>query len=158
MDYNSFPIRILRSAKHILSRPLSRLINKSIEHDTYPSKLKLAKIIPVYKSYDEFDPHIAFIGFQSYFRKNDVPSSKIISWEKWYPSWFTIRFSWKKIEPAILDIAAHQKESNTDRKLYTCSIFFDPQKAFESVDYLILLKKLNHYGIKESLTTGSLHI
>ena len=64
----------------------------------------------------------------------------------------------KRIEPAILDIAAHQKESNTDRKLYTCSIFFDPQKAFESVDYLILLKKLNPYGITESLTTGSLHI
>ena len=67
-------------------------------------------------------------------------------------------FREKKIEPAILDIAAHQKESNSDRKLYTWSIFFDPQKAFESVDYLILLKKFNYYGIKESLTTGSLHI
>ena len=32
------------------------LINKSTEFGTYPSKLKLAKVIPVYKSGDESDP------------------------------------------------------------------------------------------------------
>ena len=48
--------RILRSAKHIISQPLSMLINKSIEFGTYPSKLKLAKVIPIYKSGDESDP------------------------------------------------------------------------------------------------------
>ena len=31
------------------------LINKSIEFETYPSKLKLAKAIPIYKSGDESD-------------------------------------------------------------------------------------------------------
>ena len=38
----SFPSRILRSEKHIISQPLSVLINRSIENGTYPSKLKLA--------------------------------------------------------------------------------------------------------------------
>ena len=52
----SFPTRILRSAKHIISQPLSMLINKSIEYGTYPSKLKLAKVIPIYKSGDKSDP------------------------------------------------------------------------------------------------------
>ena len=35
---------------------LTMLINKSIEYGTYPSKLKLAKVIPIYKSGDESDP------------------------------------------------------------------------------------------------------
>ena len=52
----SFPTRTLRAAKHIISQPLSMLINKSIEYGTYPSKLKLAKVIPIYKSRDESDP------------------------------------------------------------------------------------------------------
>ena len=52
----SFPTRILRLAKHIISQTLSILINKSIEFGTYPSKLKLAKVIPIYKSGDESDP------------------------------------------------------------------------------------------------------
>ena len=34
------------------------LMNKSIEYGTYPSKLKLAKVIPIYKSGDESDPLI----------------------------------------------------------------------------------------------------
>ena len=52
----SFPSRILRSAKHIISQPLSVLISRSIENGVYPSKLKLAKVIPLYKSNDESDP------------------------------------------------------------------------------------------------------
>ena len=40
----SFPTHVLRSARHILSQPLSVLINKSVEHGIYPTKLKLAKV------------------------------------------------------------------------------------------------------------------
>ena len=52
----SFPTSILRSARHILSHPLSALINMSVEQGIYPSKLKLAKVIPICKSNDESDP------------------------------------------------------------------------------------------------------
>ena len=52
----SFPIHILRSAKHIISQPLSVLLNKSLEYGIYPTKLKLAKVIPIYKNHDPSDP------------------------------------------------------------------------------------------------------
>ena len=39
-----------------LSKPLSNIINKSVETGIYPKKLKHAKIIPVFKSMDETDP------------------------------------------------------------------------------------------------------
>ena len=51
-----FPTHILRSAKHIISRPLSVLLNKSLEYGIYPTKLKLAKVIPIYKNDDPSDP------------------------------------------------------------------------------------------------------
>ena len=52
----SFLTHILRSAKHIISQPLSIVLNKSLAHGIYPTKLKLPKVIPIYKSDDPSDP------------------------------------------------------------------------------------------------------
>ena len=52
----SCPVRVLKCARNILSSPLAELINLSVQSGKYPSKLKHAKIIPVYKGDDETDP------------------------------------------------------------------------------------------------------
>jgi len=48
---------------------------------------------------------------------------------------------------AILDII-NNIQSNIDSKLYSCAIFIDLSKAFDTVDHKILLGKLNSYGIR----------
>ena len=41
---------------------------------------------------------------------------------------------------------------------FTCGIFVDLQKAFNTVDHVVLIQKLNHYGITRVVTIGFLHI
>ena len=45
----SCPIRLLKCARHIVGRPLATLINASVQKGQFPSKVKYAKIVPVYK-------------------------------------------------------------------------------------------------------------
>ena len=52
----SCPVRVLKSSSNALSRPLAHIMNNSVLTGQYPSKLKHAKVIPVFKGGDETDP------------------------------------------------------------------------------------------------------
>ena len=49
---------------------------------------------------------------------------------------------------ALLQITEKIKET-IDNKKYGCGIFIDLRKAFDTVNHKILLKKLEHYGIRD---------
>ena len=48
---------------------------------------------------------------------------------------------------ALLEITEKIKQ-DFDSGKYACGVFLDLQKAFDTVNHDILLKKLNHYGIR----------
>ena len=55
--FYSCPVSILKHASDIISDVLSKILNKSIDLATFPSKLKMAKVIPIFKSDDNTDPN-----------------------------------------------------------------------------------------------------
>ena len=56
-SFYSFPVNIRKYANDILSEFLTKIFNKSIELGTFPSKLKMSKGIPIFKSDNEMDPN-----------------------------------------------------------------------------------------------------
>ena len=151
--FYSFPVSVLKDTNEILSEVLSNIFNKSIELGTFPSKLKMAKVIPIFKSDDETDPNnyrpISLLScFNRIFEKlvfkrlkSFINERKIIC-----SSQYGFRQGHSK-EHAILDIV-NAIQSNMDAGKFSCGVFVDLKKAFDTIDHSILLQKLAHYGFQ----------
>ena len=132
----SCPVRILKSSSNVLSRPLAHIMNNSVLTGQYPSKLKHAKVIPIYKGGDETDPSnycpiSLLLLFNQLFEK--VMYNTLKSYVEFNGFLYFRQYGFMSAQHAILDIG-NSIQSNMDNKLFTCGIFLDFKKAFDTVD------------------------
>ena len=52
---NSLPTSLLKLVKNNISKPLSKILNKSFETGSFPDLFKIAKVIPVFKKGSKLD-------------------------------------------------------------------------------------------------------
>ena len=50
--YDNLSPKLIKSISHIISKPITLLINQSFKSGIFPTKLKIAKVIPIYKKGD----------------------------------------------------------------------------------------------------------
>ena len=138
----------------IISLIISNLFNFCIETGVFPNCLKIAKVIPIYKKSDQnmstkyrsisllsqFDKifeKMLFSRLFSYLDKNQLLSKNQFGFR---PNSST-QFAINTIHDKLI--------KNIDNGLYTCCIFLDLSKAFDTVNHTVLLWKLHHYfGIR----------
>ena len=149
----SCPTQLLKYSSKVVSSTLAEIINLSISSGMYPNKLKMAKIIPIFKADDNTNPNnyrpisllsnfnrifekLVYSRMESFIEQNNLLS----------PSQYGFRKA-HSTQHAILDIVSTIQE-NMDKRLFSCGVFIDLKKAFDTVDHKILLHKLNHYGFR----------
>ena len=149
-DISSF---ILKIAAQVLALPLSIMINHCITLGTFPTRLKLAKVIPVYKSGPSVDiqnyrPISLLSSLSKIFER--VILNRLVSFLERnsliIPTQFGFRHNHSTIH-SILDIITESYQ-NIEDKRFSALILLDIKKAFDSVCHKILIKKLEFYGIR----------
>ena len=151
---NDVETKFIKYAKTIISPIISKLFNRCITNGIFPNCLKIAEIIPVYKKddknkatnyrpiallsqFDKIFEKLIFARLFSYLDKKKLFSEKQFGFRPNSSTAFAINLLYDKII------------KNMDSGLYSCCIFVDLTKAFDTVDHSILMWKLHHYfGIR----------
>ena len=150
---NDFSPSIIKDNAPILASPIISLFNQSIQQAKFPNTLKLAKIVPIYKKGSKSDMNnyrpISILNiFSKIFEKlmkryltEFLENNRILS-----PCQFG--FQKKRSTQDALTKFSEMIYNQLDNSNHVLSIFIDFSKAFDTVPHDILLKKLDHYGIR----------
>ena len=145
----------LKDGAEVLSQPISELINLSLKTSVFPKDCKIAKLVPLHKKGSKTDPKnyrpISLLPLLSkIFEKvvhqqmqNFLDQNSIIYA---YQSGFRPKYS----TDCCLSLLNDKILKGYDDGFLTGMILIDLQKAFDTIDYQILLEKMKHMGFSDS--------
>ena len=135
-----------------LCTSLKHIFDLSFENEIFPDSLKIAKVIPVYKSGDSSSLNnyrpisvlpcfskmlecIIYRRLYSYLQENKILYSKQFDFQTGHST-----------DHTIIQLV-EQIYENFEEDKYTLGMFIDQAKVFDTVDHKILLRKMEIYGV-----------
>ena len=144
---NSIPTEILKLLGPNICVPLKEIINISFATGYYPDKLKIAEIVAVFKNkgdprqVNNYRPISLLSNINKIFEK--LVYSRLYSFLELHECIFELQFGFRSkhsTNHALTSLTETIRDA-LDGSNFACGIFVDFQKAFDTVNHAILIKK-----------------
>ena len=156
MGLDEISLKVIKFCKNEIAMPLTLVINKSLEQQTFPSALKYAKILPIHKKgpvneVSNYRPISILPGFSKVIEKlinsqllNHLETNNLLS-----PQQYGFRKS-RSTTDAVIEFKNNTLKAFNDGKC-VIGIFIDFSKAFDTINHKILFTKLKALGFSQSV-------
>ena len=148
--------KVIKTYCNVLCKPITIMINQSLNSGIFPDQLKIAKVLPIYKGNNSdsnklsnYRPisilpviskifeRVIYNQLYAYFIQNNL----------FYSSQYGFR-SKHSTELAALEFV-DRINNLLDSRNTPLAIFMDLSKAFDTINHTILIHKLHSYGISD---------
>ena len=151
--FDGYTLNVINSILDYIVVPLTYVVNLSFVSGVVPTELKIAKVMPLYKV---DNPHI----FNNYRPISILPiiskvleklmHKRVYKFLNQSDYFYKYQFGFRETYSTELALITLNDKICTafDRNRNILGIFLDLSKAFDTVNFPILLNKLNYYGIR----------
>ena len=147
VDPDGLPTKILKLLKNDISLQLTNIFNLSFSTEVFSSGLK---VIPIHKKESKlrgsnYRPISLLSNLDKILEK--LMHNRIYEFLEKYKLIYPLQFGFRQhysTSYALLNLTESIMKA-LDEGNFACGIFVDLEKAFDTVDHNILLKKLDHY-------------
>ena len=152
LDTKVNPLKIANS-DFKFTNTLARIITSSFQDGIFPQQLKLARVVPIFKSGSKSDvsnyrPISLLDSFSKIYEK--LMHNRVVEFMESNQSFHELQYgfrSGRSCEHALLTAQNHILHS-LNKQQVSLLLLIDFSKAFDMVEHPILLKKLENYGIR----------